>query len=110
MDVSGWLNVQVSGLLSRLTSATKSLSVFVGTTLAAPGGYPVSAAGYDANGAEVAENAVLVASTAFGDPRTGPVHQLTLQSTTPIAFVAVYVNSRFATTAQVVIDTLRYTT
>jgi hypothetical protein len=102
--------LQVSGLLFRLTDPPKSLSIFVGTTVAAPGGYPVSVAGYDANGTEVAGNAVLVASTAFGDPRTGPVHQLSLQSTTPIAFVAIYVNSRFTTGAQVVIDNLRYIT
>ena len=102
--------LQVSGLLFRLTDPPKSFSIYVGTTVGAPGGYPVSVHGYDASGTDVAANAVLVASTAFGDPRTGPVHQLTVQSTTPMAFVAVYVNSRFDTGAQVVIDNLRYIT
>jgi hypothetical protein len=100
--------LQVSGLLFRLTDPPKSFSIYVGTTLGAPGGYAVSLAAYDANGNEVGGNAVLAGSTSFGDPRTGPVHQVTVNGTAPIVFVAIYFNGRFDTGAHVVIDSLRY--
>lgn len=96
-----------SGLLAKLSSPAVNVRVMLGSTLAVPGGFAANLEGFDANGLSLTRNAELVGSSTNGQG-TGPVAPVVIQSTTPIAYIALYFDGSTTSGARLVFDNLEY--
>jgi hypothetical protein len=99
-----------TGTMAKLSSPAQTLTVQVGTTQAAPGGFAVEVDGFDATGHALVQNAALVGDSYSSQP-TGPATQITLHAPgrTSFTYVAVFVNSDIVPGPQLVFNDVSYT-
>lgn len=99
-----------SGTLAKFATPVSSLSVRVGSSIAAPGGFAAEVDAYTASGSPVTQDAAVVGSSTNGQG-AGPSEtvQLTAPGGETITYIALFFNSYTASGAQLLFDTLMYT-